>query len=252
MGIVVFRLDDIQDDWLVQPQIAVMNLFRNNKHGSVPLSIGVIGRAFRKGTAIVEFVCESIENNKWDCEIVCHGFSHRDFSALHFTDQCYEFDEFFKVIKDVLPGYKVESFIPPFNRFNSTTMSLVKKYEFSSVSALPGINTVKDLFTKPALLHCSTSTSGSQGATSEFRTADFVIEEIEKQLQSKADWCVVMMHPQEFSILLRDEVNDASLQEMQIIIDWCVANNHELTTLSCLQKKTNDLDYISTFFNELK
>lgn len=78
-----------------------------------------------------------------------------------------------------------------------------------------------------------------------------IISGIQSQLSSKFDWCVVMLHPQEFSQGLIDEVNESSLQTMQKVIGWCIENGHQITTFSEMRLKLKNADYVTEYLSNV-
>src|SRR3990170_1833599 len=76
---VAFRLDDIQDYFLNNVQIEIMNTFQKNNKS---LTVGIIGNYFGNDTAIVNFLKEKLENNTSSLEIANHGWNHEDFTLF--------------------------------------------------------------------------------------------------------------------------------------------------------------------------
>lgn len=71
-GCVAFRLDDIQDYFLREAQMEVINVF-DRKDAS--LTVGVIGNYFGGDAALVHFVRDKAANNP-SFEVANHGLNH--------------------------------------------------------------------------------------------------------------------------------------------------------------------------------
>jgi hypothetical protein len=71
-GCVAFRLDDIQDYFLREVQMEVINIF-DRKDAS--LTVGVIGNYFGGDAALVQFVRDKAANNP-SFEVANHGLNH--------------------------------------------------------------------------------------------------------------------------------------------------------------------------------
>lgn len=74
---VVFRLDDVQDYFLTEAQMKVMNLFEKE---NASLTIGIIGNFFGNDTRIVSFVKNETKQPQF--QFANHGWNHEDFSLL--------------------------------------------------------------------------------------------------------------------------------------------------------------------------
>lgn len=70
---IAFRLDDIQDSFVVPAQIEMLNLFQEY---DIPISIGVITNRFGTDKVIVDRVINAIAEPDWCVEIVHHGYNH--------------------------------------------------------------------------------------------------------------------------------------------------------------------------------
>ncbi len=71
-GCVAFRLDHIQDYFLREVQMEVINVF-DRKDAS--LTVGVIGNYFGGDAALVQFVRDKAANNP-SFEVANHGWNH--------------------------------------------------------------------------------------------------------------------------------------------------------------------------------
>ena len=79
---VVFRLDDIQDYWLTNAQMTILDLFEEK---NATLSGGVIVNLFGDDIPIVDKVIEA--NQEGRLELGIHGWDHVDYTKLSPEEQ---------------------------------------------------------------------------------------------------------------------------------------------------------------------
>src|SRR5574341_533686 len=70
---VAFRLDDIQNYFLNNAQVEIINTFQKN---NANLTVGVIGNYFGEDPVITNFLKERLENGTPKIEIANHGWNH--------------------------------------------------------------------------------------------------------------------------------------------------------------------------------
>lgn len=90
---VSFRLDDIQDYYDREGQMAVIELLHDRNE---TLTIGVIGNAIGQDKELVNF----LEQHRSGVEFANHGWPYEDFSVLSKEDQAKVMD-LFGVTRDV-------------------------------------------------------------------------------------------------------------------------------------------------------
>ena len=129
---VVFRLDDIQDYWLNNVQTTVMKTFRD-RH--LPLTIGIIANYFGSDTTIVNYVNQGLADSTWKLEVADHGWNHEDFTTKTYSQQLSLLSQATNRLKSKIPGVKLNSFIPPFNAYNTNTINALKALNYSYMSS---------------------------------------------------------------------------------------------------------------------
>jgi len=115
---VAFRFDDVQDFWLNDVQIQLMNTFVEN---NIPLTIGIVTNSFGNDSKILEFVKQ--QNNKKNFEIASHGIENIPFTEFSKDEQESKLQESVQKIKEELDVI-TKIFIPPQNRFNEDTKQI--------------------------------------------------------------------------------------------------------------------------------
>ena len=133
---VVFRLDDIQDYWLNSVQATLINTFRNR---TLPLTVGVIANYFGTDPTVVNAVNNGLGDTNWNgLEVADHGWNHEDFSTFSYSQQLSLLQQANTKIKSVSPKAVLKSFIPPYNTFNTDTITALKNTGYGYMSSQLG------------------------------------------------------------------------------------------------------------------
>jgi peptidoglycan/xylan/chitin deacetylase (PgdA/CDA1 family) len=124
---VAFRLDDVQDYYNRDGQIAAIQLFHDNNE---TLTIGVIGEALGQDKGLVQF----LQENQNVVEFANHGWRHEDFSALSTEEQTRLINQANAKMTELL-GVKPVTFIAPFNLMNNGTSEAASQNGMTVISA---------------------------------------------------------------------------------------------------------------------
>jgi peptidoglycan/xylan/chitin deacetylase (PgdA/CDA1 family) len=128
---VSFRLEDVQDYWLNDVQIKIMEIFIENE---TPLTIGIIADAFGNDPKITEFVRQNIENEKGNLQVATKGIGLTSFTNYDKNEQNKNLKESIDLIESNL-NVKPHVFIPPGNKFNSDTMEILENNGITHISS---------------------------------------------------------------------------------------------------------------------
>jgi len=220
---VAFRLDDVQDYWLTESQVSIIDVFQNKR---IPLTIGIIGSGFGDDPKITDFVKRATDADGSLMEIANHGWEHESFPTFDRKTQSDLIKKTDERLKNLL-GVKPIVFIPPQNAFNNDTMIVLKENSYSHFSSNVDLSTPPFPFQGlPVYNFPSNATTGLWNEDLwQFQkvTHDEAFGDIKKSLDSYG-FAVVTMHPQEFSTLGTDgtwvnEVDMNQIQELGHLID---------------------------------
>lgn len=211
---VAFRLDDIQDYWLEDTQIELINIFYERE---TPLTLGVLGKNFGNDEKLIsEFNKMVLKNPSF--EIANHGWEHEDFTELSESDQQLLLKNTNEKISSIF-GESPHVFIPPFNNFNDDTIQSMKNNKMTHLSSSivkgdnpPFLIRNSDFYRFP-----ETATMGEYEIEQDKFVgvkSEIVFERIQKSIDDYG-FAVVTMHPQEFS-MFQDGVNVNKLNVEQI------------------------------------
>ncbi|MDX1596868.1 MAG: polysaccharide deacetylase family protein, partial [Nitrosopumilaceae archaeon] len=126
---VAFRLDDIQDFFLTDIQMELVNTFQQN---NIDLTIGVIANDIGRDIEITEFVTKLADDP--NIEFANHGYDHEDFSQFDSVGQ----EMLLLRANDKLSkmfGVTPTVFIPPLNAYNTDTIAALKSQGFTHFSS---------------------------------------------------------------------------------------------------------------------
>jgi peptidoglycan/xylan/chitin deacetylase (PgdA/CDA1 family) len=217
---VAFRMDDIQNYWLLDPQLEVLETFREY---NVPITIGVIGNDFEG--YIASYIQNVTSNENSNIEIANHSWTHENFSLLDKDHQ----NQLIKNTNEKIfneTGFWPKTFYPPYGEINNSTLEVLREHNFTTMSSTFGSSPPP----YPLVI------SGIHHFPATALTADYVKEtqmfqgllhnETLKDIQDsqeKFGFSVVALHPQEFSMIENgeyvDKVNQDQINELVLLID---------------------------------
>ena len=235
---VSFRLDDVQDYWLNNIQLNLMDVFSQNK---IPLTVGIIANSFGEDEKITEMVKSKLEKN--EITIANHGLDSTPFTLFDKNKQDSMLKESTNKIFDDL-GVSPKIFIPPQNRFNEDTKEILIENGFTHLSAsklsdsepFPLKN--QQLYRFPEL-----STTGDYvpsqnrilGVSAEKTYEDAMIA------LEKYGFVVITIHPQEYSVFqggeYLNEINHSQMNELMSLIEKVKAHNLQVVNLDEINSK---------------
>jgi peptidoglycan/xylan/chitin deacetylase (PgdA/CDA1 family) len=216
---VAFRLDDVQDYWLNDVQIEIMEIFDEK---NLPLTIGIIGNEIGTDPAITSYINQSVPKNL--LEIANHGWTHEDFTELDKETQSSLIKKINKKIQQTF-GVMPSVFIPPYNEFDNGTISAMKENYITHFSSSIAISEPPFPLANSQLYNFpETSFTGELSPDGIFVPVNhkLTLLQIEKSV-SEHGFAVVMMHPQDFSILENEvhsnKINWNQIRELELLLD---------------------------------
>lgn len=216
---VAFRMDDIQNYWLLDPQLEVLETFREY---NVPVTIGVIGESFEEYIANYVQNVTSSENSY--IEIANHGWTHENFAILDKNQQ----NQLIKNTNDRIfneTGLLPKTFYPPFGETNNSTLEVLREHNFTTMSSTFGSSpppyplVISDIQHFPA----TALTADYVKETEMFQGLQYnqTLTDIQNS-QIKFGFSVVALHPQEFSMIENgtyvDKINPDQIHELVLLI----------------------------------
>ncbi|MEM3161181.1 MAG: polysaccharide deacetylase family protein [Nitrososphaera sp.] len=234
---VAFRLDDIQDYYLRDVQIEMMDTFERR---DLDLTVGVIGNYFGQDQVMVSYIKERLKGEP-RLEIANHGWNHERFVLLDSYGQ----SRLMGMTNDKLSqifGFKPLVFIAPYNAINNNTFWAARQNSILYVSANMTVDPPP--YSGPDLFrYHETALTGdlSAGGTSwpgypHTKTMDAIRKSVDRH-----GFAVVTMHPMEFSVRsglnFEDRVDRQQMAELELLLNAIDAEGYEVVTVGELSRR---------------
>jgi peptidoglycan/xylan/chitin deacetylase (PgdA/CDA1 family) len=128
---IIFRMDDIQDDWLNIAQVAVMNLFLSKNQS---LSLGSIMHIIGNDSKIVDKVKEGFHKGLFELDL--HGWDHINYTKLNENQQRDSLSKANAKMERLFGAKSIVS-IPPYDVFNNDTIKAMGELGIKIISSGP-------------------------------------------------------------------------------------------------------------------
>lgn len=240
---VVFRLDDVQDRWIHDVQLAALDTFIKTNTKVTP---GLVMNFYGADSAIVNKVQQG--KNASLFELALHGGNHVDYATLSRADQE-------KTLTDAntklntIHGQKSNIFIAPYNSLNQNTLTAMRDANLQILSA----DLVAD-GSPPFLPQTFPPADAASGIKSLPMTVDFIDRakpagsngKSSEQLTSAINasittrgWAVVMIHPQNFATydsrgVVQNTVNATQMTTLKNLIAQLNSDGRTVTDFNGL------------------
>ncbi|AIF83547.1 putative xylanase/chitin deacetylase [Candidatus Nitrososphaera evergladensis SR1] len=118
---VIFRLDDIQDEWITHVQTAIIDKFiERNENLDLPIIMNSIGN----DPVIVNKVKEGIATGLIETSL--HGWNHIDYRTLSLQQQQKTLEMANQKMEELF-GSKTSIFVAPYNAYNEDTLKAINQ-----------------------------------------------------------------------------------------------------------------------------
>ena len=118
LPVVSFRLDDVQAWWCRDIQETIINVFLDEE---IPLNLGIIGEELDISTSVSEYLLSIADDPL--IEMTSHSLMHNSFEGKSYDWQYNDMSTNNNMITAVT-GVTVNSFIPPMNEYDNTTINV--------------------------------------------------------------------------------------------------------------------------------
>ena len=249
---VIFRLDDVQDNYHDQSQLALMNFFLEKNQS---LSLGLIANLFGNDSSILNEVRKGFDAGTF--ELASHGWNHENFSKLSEHTQTDLLNKSVEKIHKVF-GTRTTIFIPPFFEFNNATLDAMQHLGINIISSsdttyldrnqshLVANITYSNYTGNDKILHFPSTVDYSKLVGGQWNT-----KPVEKLLTminnsiSTHGYAIVTTHPQEFIIIkngvVTDTLNATKLNDLHKLVNTIIDRNISLITFHKLANMSSDL-----------
>jgi hypothetical protein len=244
---VIFRIDDIQDYWINQGQIKVMDLFISKNQS---FSLGLIMNGIGNDSEIIDKVKEGYKKGLF--ELALHGWNHENFSKLNEQNQQLLLQNANKKM-ETLFGKASNIFIPPFDAFDNGTLQAMSKLGIPIFSSFKyyenNTNNGHDIFVADGKTYNNNSINntiyhipGTIGYkeylnNSWFKTPLGVINNTVFSNIEKYGYAVILLHPQDFMKVdekgnISNVVDENEISDLSFLINYMLSKNISIVPFS--------------------
>ncbi len=242
---VIFRLDDIQDDWIDSGQVTLMDLFLSK---DLPLSLGLIMNDIGNDPQIVDKVREGSQTGLF--ELALHGWDHVDYTKLGERVQ----ESTLRLANQKMErifGRTSDIFITPYGTFNDATLQAMNRNGLKILSAIFFAEDNFDQGRSVFVAGGSNNNIANQGiyhlpAFISYKEEDkntFIKNSIESILATVSQnieqygYSVILFHPQDFMKLdkkgkVTETLDENEIQDLSTLIDSIESKGIHITSFS--------------------
>jgi peptidoglycan/xylan/chitin deacetylase (PgdA/CDA1 family) len=259
---VAFRLDDVQNYWIDNPQLSILKLF-HEKNAS--LTIGIIGGSFGDDPKLVNFIKNNIHNKNSEIEIANHGWLHENFTHFNKHDQIQLMFKTNTKINRIF-GVTPTIFIPPYEKFNNNTIVAMKENHLKFLSSNVDDDSNSYLVENHGITHipgtAQTGTLTNHDTVWLHKGHTHTFVKIMQGIRNYG-YASVVIHPQEYSLRngldYYNEVDKSQIKELAYLIDEVKKSGLKIVLLGKIPSLMNEtstspqwLDNIFTYYEDGK
>jgi peptidoglycan/xylan/chitin deacetylase (PgdA/CDA1 family) len=242
-GCVVFRIDDIQDYWIEQAQLAIMDLFLSKNQS---LSLGLIMNIVGNDSKIINKLREGYQKGLFELDL--HGWNHVDYTKLNEQKQRDTLQMANEKMR-YLFGKASRIFIPPLDPFNNDTLKAMRQDGIQIISSLendPPDNLIWSIadgktYHNNTIYHIP-GTILFKGWDVQNRTwIKRPINELLSALSAnieKYGYAVLVLHPQDFAKLVNgvrvDILDQSEIKDLSTLVNFLLSKNIHILSFSKL------------------
>lgn len=217
---IVMRLDDVQDDWVRDVQLALMNRLISNQ---VHTSTAIIMHDFGNDPAIVSKVREGADAGLFEYSV--HGWKHVDYATLSPEEQKSTLVQAKAKLVDVL-GKDSNIFVAPYNNFNEDTLNAMDQIGMTIISSddtdlFPAAPRESPLYPNVKHMPQTINFAEQVGEVRVLRPLDDLVSAVSTDIRDKG-YAVLTLHPQDFTQYngteVQNEVNPVAMLRLEQFI----------------------------------
>ena len=237
---VVFRLDDVNSDFLTKVQINLMDQFISQNQS---ISLGLIMHRITPTSTVVEKIKEGKQKSLFELDL--HGWDHVNYAQLSKEEQLGTLTQASDKMNAIF-GQPSQVFIPPYNQFNGDTIGVLKSIGvriFSSDTSadknpyfvangmnLVGSNSV--LYHLPAMTSFKDDNGNGTWIKVPIQT---ILNDVDDSV-NRYGYAVVLLHPQNFAKMENnvfvDTVDENEIKDLSLLMDQMKSEHLRITTFA--------------------
>jgi peptidoglycan/xylan/chitin deacetylase (PgdA/CDA1 family) len=253
---VVFRMDDLQDNWIQTAQLAAMNLFISKNQS---LTLGLIMNGIGNDTKIIGQINEGYHKGLF--ELALHGWDHVDYTKLNEQQQ----QQSLKLANEKMTrlfGNRSDIFITPYGPFNNGTIyamgqlgikilsaALSSEGNFDKNGTILNLNngnvpndynrnstTSASVFHIPAMTFFKDDEQNKRAIRTPIKN---ILSEVDNTIK-KFGYSVIVFHPQDFvktdknGNVISSVLDTNQLKDLSRLIDYILSKGIKIVSFSKL------------------
>ena len=235
---VAFRFSPIQDYWLNNVQIGILDTFTQRE---APVTIGILGNLFGSDTKIVNYLKNSLSKNNL-IEVASNGWVYEDITELTAEEQNFSINLSVDKISNVL-NIEPKVFVPPYENFNEDTIEALHKNNIEYISSDIRNDPPPYQLTNLELYHFPSGT-----ATGQFNAVTGIIEvnpyeetyaEVQKNLKEYG-FSVVAVDASAFSVINNgnyvNQIDEEKIRELELLIQKIQGDGLKIVSIGTIDR----------------
>ena len=227
---VAFSLAGIQDYWLNDVQLEILNTFKRTK---TDLTVGVIANYFGADEKLLDFFSSTLNDKSSEIEIANNGWEYEDFGKLDLNEQISLIQKSNNKITNVL-GVQPVTFLPPLDSTNEVTPIALERNSITVVSSNmindPPPYNFDDLSYSRIPFGTTTGSYDTESESFKGTSYEETFSKIKENIRNNG-FAVVRIYPQEFSIMenaeKQNKVNLQQIKELELLIEEINKNGYQ-------------------------
>jgi len=235
---VVFRLDDVNSDFLTKIQVSLMDQFISQNQS---ISLGLIMHRIVSTSPVVEKIKEGKQKGLFELDL--HGWDHVDYSQLSKEEQLGTLQQASDKMNTIF-GQRSQVFIPPYNKFNGDTIGVLQSVGvriFSSDTSADknpyfvanGLNEGRSdvtLYHLPAMTSFKDDNGNGTWIKVPIQT---ILNDVDDSV-NRYGYAVVLLHPQNFAKMENnvfvDTVDENEIKDLSLLMYQMKSEHLRITT----------------------
>ena len=238
---VAIQLNDVQDFWLNDVQIKLLNTFSDNQF---PVTIGVIAKTIGDDTKLLDIIKNGLKNNRFEI-----ANSSWDNTPITTHDKKGQDGIIKKSSNKILEVFGVDSkvFIPPQNEFNENTISVLKANGYTHLSSSlendpPPYSLRGESFYRFPANAFNAGFDPIDGLKG--NTGEEIFSDVQEGINTHG-FAVINMHPQEFAVdmddVLVNELNLEQFKELETLIQKIKNKNIDVVLIGKINQNVSKI-----------
>lgn len=236
---VVFRLDDVNSNYLPTVQVDILNEFISKNQS---LSLGLIMHRVDPASPVTKKVEEGKQQGLFELDL--HGWDHVDYSQLGPEEQLGTLKQANSKLHTIFGQYS-QVFIPPYNKFDGDTIGILKPVgirifsaDTSSDKTTYFVQNGKEAVQTSSLYHLpamATFKSDNGNGTWIKVPLSTILTQIDNDV-ARYGYSVVLLHPQNFAKMENNAFVDTTdpneIHDISSLMDSIKSKNLHITTFA--------------------